>query len=152
MAVIYGTPGSDPDLTGTGESDYIIGFGGDDTLHGNEGNDFLYGDFFYTGSGDDHLFGDAGNDVIAGGRGADTFYFGVDSGNDIVPDLNPSEGDKIALLGVTYSNISYNEALNATTLYFTPEGNDPPGEDTVTFTDATPEDVLAALAAYDLIG
>ncbi|MBL0408012.1 hypothetical protein JKG68_29370 [Microvirga aerilata] len=146
MAVLLGTSGNNV-LRGGTRPDQIYGFGGADTLYGNESNDFLSG-----GSGNDSLYGGVGNDTIVGGRGADTHYFAVDSGNDLVTDLNPSEGDRIVLLGVTYSDIRYDRYTNATTLYFTPEGNDPPGEDTVTFTDATEADVLRALGAYDLIG
>jgi Ca2+-binding RTX toxin-like protein len=147
MAFILGTSGNNVLRGGTGP-DQIYGFGGSDTLFGNGSNDLLSG-----GSGNDSLYGGAGNDTIVGGRGADTHYFTVDSGNDVVTDLNPSERDSIVLLGVTFSDIQYDEYTNATTLYFTPEGNDPPGEDTVTFTDATEEDVTAALVrgGYDLI-
>ncbi|OSQ42955.1 LEPR-XLL domain-containing protein [Thalassospira sp. MCCC 1A01428] len=42
--------------------------GGDDTIHGNEGNDILIG-----GSFDDYLDGDAGNDAIIGDQGGATY-------------------------------------------------------------------------------
>jgi Ca2+-binding RTX toxin-like protein len=152
MATILGTSRNE-NLSGGNGPDTIYGLGGSDVIHGGASNDVLYGDdaFSFFG-GNDRLYGGAGNDVITGGKGTDRYYFGLDSGNDVVTDLNPSEGDKIILLGVTYSDVRYHSDTQSTTLYFTPEGNDRPGEDTVTFTNATEADVLRALGAYDLIG
>ncbi|MES2943032.1 MAG: calcium-binding protein, partial [Pseudomonadota bacterium] len=51
--------------------------GGNDSLYGLDGNDFLQG-----GDGNDRLYGDAGNDSMTGGDGDDAYY--VDSVGDVV--------------------------------------------------------------------
>ncbi|MGC4095936.1 MAG: calcium-binding protein [Nitrospira sp.] len=66
MAIIFGTPGNDPDLNGTSGADNIFGLAGDDTLVGGDANDHLFGD-----SGNDRLFGGNGNDRLNGGIGND---------------------------------------------------------------------------------
>lgn len=68
----FGTDGNDPLLQGTGSdpnnktSDAIFGRGGNDTLIGGGGNDFLFGE-----SGNDTLIGGFGNDFLYGGDGDD---------------------------------------------------------------------------------
>jgi Ca2+-binding RTX toxin-like protein len=81
-------------LSGTNETDYIYGFGGDDILfgfgdidflHGGDGNDLIYGgdgsDQAYGGNGEDSLFGEAGEDELFGEAGNDLLYGG--SGGDV---------------------------------------------------------------------
>jgi Ca2+-binding RTX toxin-like protein len=127
MAVIQGDEGID----------FLIGTPEDDSIFGGWSGDFIYG-----ADGDDLIFGDAGNDVMIGGEGADTHHFGASSGNDLVTDFNPSEGDEIAILiqqGVTVDHVDYNPFWDATTVYFDPEG-----KDTVTFLGATQAEVERA--------
>jgi len=134
MAIVNGTAGSNT-LNGSGGVDTIYGYAGNDKLHGLFGSDALFG-----GDGNDRLYGDAGNDSLTGGKGADNYYFTVSSGNDVVSDLNPSEGDKIVLTGVTVDHLSYNPFFNQTTLYF-----DPWGQDKVTFLSASKLDVISSI-------
>ena len=76
---------------GNGGDDKIYGGpgGGDDVLHGGDGNDMVFG-----GRGNDTHRGGAGNDTLHGGPGADTFDGGP--GNDMIyadlDDLGNIEG------------------------------------------------------------
>jgi len=70
---IFGEPidlfGTSIELANT-PFDFLIGFGGNDTLSGSGGVDFLVGDSFSPsdgGFGEDVLNGDEGNDVLVGG-------------------------------------------------------------------------------------
>ncbi|MDY0874174.1 DUF5801 repeats-in-toxin domain-containing protein [Dongia rigui] len=72
-----GTVGGDDTINGGAGNDYIYGQGGNDTIHGDADNDFIEG-----GTGNDTLFGDAGNDTLNGGDGNDTLDGGI--GTDIV--------------------------------------------------------------------
>lgn len=62
--------------------DLLFGMGGDDTIKGGDGDDFLYGgaDLSKTGSGNDKLYGGAGSDRLFGDDGNDF----LDSGMTIV--------------------------------------------------------------------
>ena len=71
----------DGDTDDPGEG--IVTDEGNDTLNGDGGNDALNG-----GAGDDTLDGGAGDDDLTGGDGVDTFVFGMDSGSDVILDLN----------------------------------------------------------------
>ncbi|MCE3289948.1 MAG: hypothetical protein K0R83_1960, partial [Caulobacter sp.] len=64
-------------LIGSFHSDALTGDGGANLLNGAEGADVL------NGSG--------GGDTLTGGAGADYFYFGANSGEDVVTDFNPTE-------------------------------------------------------------
>ena len=66
-------------IEGGGGDDKIYGGpgGGDDTLHGDGGNDMIWG-----GIGGDTLRGGDGNDMLHGGAGADVFYGG--NGSDMI--------------------------------------------------------------------
>ncbi len=102
MALINGTLGNDPNLTGGTENDTIKGFAGNDNLYGGNGIDTLDG-----GEGNDTLVGGAGFDTLTGGAGADIFVFkgyvshGVSpvggyyvqsaDGYDIITDFNPAQ-------------------------------------------------------------
>ncbi len=89
MAIVNGTDGNDPLLSGgldddlikgLGGSDTLDGLGGDDNLDGNSGSDTLYGgegeDILLGSAGVDILFGDGGNDTLIGGAGSDTITSG----------------------------------------------------------------------------
>ncbi|MBD1889307.1 MULTISPECIES: calcium-binding protein [unclassified Coleofasciculus] len=102
MALINGTLGNDPNLTGGAENDTINGFAGNDNLYGSSGIDTLN-----AGEGNDTLVGGAGFDTLTGGPGADIFVFkgyvsqGVNPGGvyyvqsadgyDIITDFNPAQ-------------------------------------------------------------
>ena len=64
-------------LTGSGNSQFIMGRGGDDVLTGGDANDVLLGnagnDKLVGGAGRDILTGGAGNDRLEGGLGDDVF-------------------------------------------------------------------------------
>lgn len=60
MAIIYGSYGADPWLSGTGGADTIYGFGGDDFIFGHDGRDFIYG-----GQGNDTLNAGGGREMAA---------------------------------------------------------------------------------------
>jgi Ca2+-binding RTX toxin-like protein len=57
------------------------GLGGNDTLHGNNGDDRLNG-----GAGNDTLYGSTGNDRLEGGAGDDVYVFSQGDGQDTVLD------------------------------------------------------------------
>ncbi|MDP3815961.1 VCBS domain-containing protein, partial [Pseudomonas sp.] len=80
-------------FTGGAGNDYISGGAGSDNINGGAGNDKLDG-----GTGDDILIGGAGDDILFGGSGADSFVWQAgNTGNDVIKDLNFSEGDRIDL-------------------------------------------------------
>jgi Ca2+-binding RTX toxin-like protein len=62
---LVGTSGNDVICAGNG-NDTIFGLGGSDIIHGGPGNDRISG-----GDGSDELFGEAGTDFVEGGAGAD---------------------------------------------------------------------------------
>ena len=59
--------------------------GGNDTLHGQDGNDHIFGgkgnDTLDGGDGNDHLWGNSGTDIYKGGAGNDTIYASKDDTN-----------------------------------------------------------------------
>ena len=48
-----------------------------------------------TITNDDIIIGNGGDDTLNGGLGADTFYFDLETGNDVIVDFNEVDGDKI---------------------------------------------------------
>lgn len=106
---ISGGPGNDTAWGGDGDDSISGSASGDDCLHGNagndtinggldndevwgdEGNDFIVGnvghDTLFGGDGLDFIRGDEGNDQLYGGAGADVFYFGKNSGTDVIHDF-----------------------------------------------------------------
>ena len=62
------------DLNGTSRPDEIIGFGGNDILRADFGDDTMLG-----GQGDDEIYGNQGEDTIKGGFGVDIMYGGKDA-------------------------------------------------------------------------
>ena len=66
-------------LSGTYNSDSLIGDSSENTILGNSGDDFLFGkkgnDIIDGGSGNDFIQGGLGADILTGGQGADTFIY-----------------------------------------------------------------------------
>lgn len=121
---ISGGPGNDTAWGGDGDDSISGSAAGDDCLHGNagndtinggidndevwgdEGNDFLVGnvgnDTIFGGSGNDFIRGDEGNDQLFGDEGADIFYFGKNSGTDVIHDFQTGLDDiNVKGLGLT---------------------------------------------------
>lgn len=106
-----GGAGSDLIAAGGGR-DQLIGNDGNDTLRGGHGQDVLEG-----GDGDDVLYGGGGRNTIMPGSGRDEIYIlsdkvshGERSGREhggILADIiiNPSEDDRIVILGCNTSEI-----------------------------------------------
>ncbi|MFO1070594.1 MAG: calcium-binding protein [Geminicoccaceae bacterium] len=68
----------------------FVGTVGDDSIVGTSSDDYIYGGYYYSGSGRDKLYGGSGNDTIYGGSNSDTIVGGADndwleggSGNDV---------------------------------------------------------------------
>ena len=76
---ICGTEGPDT-LTGTNVGDIILGYGGDDTIHGlgSPPGDAYGPDDLKGGKGDDTVYGDEGENGIDGGAGNDRLFGGPD--------------------------------------------------------------------------
>lgn len=72
---VYGDGGNDSIVGGSG-NDSLDGGTGDDTINGGSGNDSLTGN-----DGNDSLVGDDGNDTISGGAGNDTLIGGAGADN-----------------------------------------------------------------------
>ena len=70
---------SDNTILGNQGNDYIAGKKGKDNIFGGDGNDFLKGgrgnDNLFGGSGEDLIEGGLGKDTLNGGKGADTFIY-----------------------------------------------------------------------------
>lgn len=119
--IIVGNAGND-DISGGDGSDHLSGNEGEDSLSGGSGNDSIYGgdqsdtlsggdgdDEISGGDGDDTIEGGKGDDVIYGDTGADVFVISDDSGQDIIKDFRPHEGDNVR---IEYPGInSYDDLL-----------------------------------------
>ena len=96
---MYGFEGDDT-LSGQQGNDWIFGGEGADSLDGGAGNDVLLGgegnDTLTGGADEDLLIGGEGDDTLTGGGDADTFVFGEDSGDDTITDFATTQ-DKIDL-------------------------------------------------------
>jgi Ca2+-binding RTX toxin-like protein len=112
---IYGNGGNDGITSGGGNDTVVGGFGadillsnmGNDFIYGNQGSDIIFGGFgddtLIGGMGADTLYGNEGNDIIYGNEGADRLIFGINSGRDVVNGFASSEGDRLDLMGQTYT-------------------------------------------------
>lgn len=108
-------------ITGNDASNYLFGYGGNDTLIG--GYSDFSDDYLSGGDGSDRLEGDYGNDTVVGGTGADTFVFNSRfEGIDIIQDFNYIEGDTVEVsasgfgivLGANqYDNFSFDNSTGA---------------------------------------
>lgn len=86
---VYGNLGDDQ-VYGNLDDDLLFGGQDNDALFGGQANDRLFGN-----KGSDQIYGNAGNDELHGGGADDDFYFGNESGGDVVVDF--SEGDTISI-------------------------------------------------------
>ena len=101
------TNGGDDSVYGKNGNDYLDGGSDNDELYGNEGNDSLYGS-----EGNDELYGGNGNDLVDGGAGGDILY--QDAGNDYLyggngndtyrADYNASAARVVMTYSITSSN------------------------------------------------
>ena len=69
---------------GGADNDYLIGGFQADSLDGGAGNDVLIGDAGDFFGSSDTLTGGKGDDFLMGGKGADTFVFNTNDGNDVI--------------------------------------------------------------------
>src|SRR5262245_22067896 len=103
---IVGGAGGDSILTGAG-NDNIFGNENNDIINAGEGLNAVVGglgdDSIVTGAGNDTLIGSEGNDTLAGGAGADRYIVSPGSGNDQVSGFNFSQGDRLSVLGQTFT-------------------------------------------------
>lgn len=133
---LYGAGGSDV-ISGGGGADWLYGGAGDDTITGADGVDHIYGDdgndhliggpggdFLYGGNGNDWLEaqgdgdlldGGAGDDIMDGGIGSDAYVLGINTGNDIIMDYDPT--------GADMDQVNYT-GVDPTWLWFQQIGND----------------------------
>jgi Ca2+-binding RTX toxin-like protein len=78
----------------TGGLDAVLAavLGGDDSVKGSKGDDWLIGlageDRIDGDKGSDHLLGGEGDDLLIGGHGSDYFVFEEDGSSDFVKDFN----------------------------------------------------------------
>ncbi|MEL6584341.1 MAG: choice-of-anchor L domain-containing protein [Pseudomonadota bacterium] len=89
-----------------GETDVVLGYGGDDKIFAEAGDDEIYGgagnDFIRAGAGNDEIIGGDGRDVLDGGVGADVMRGGqgddiyyIDNSGDVVDESDGSGRDKV---------------------------------------------------------
>lgn len=144
--------------------DYLIGSAGNDYLYGGDGNDTLLGgsgiDALDGGNGNDTLDGGADNDHLRGEDGADTYLFGLGSGQDTImngdTDTLGSKADIIKFgttlkpEDVTLSRLEYNNlliSLNGTSdqliveYYFIQDATSPYAVENLLFADGTNLDI-----------
>jgi Ca2+-binding RTX toxin-like protein len=77
---------SDTLTAASGQNAIMYGFGGADTITGNDGNDTIFG-----GDGNDQITGGIGADRMMGGTGADTFVFVLSHAGDTITDFTTAE-------------------------------------------------------------
>ncbi|MBJ7899383.1 MAG: hypothetical protein GC158_05575 [Cyanobacteria bacterium RI_101] len=103
--------GSDFRLWGLRGNDLLLGSEQRDLLQGNFADDQLFGqggvDRLYGGLGNDYLDGGPERDFLRGGKGADLFVLRLGEGTDQLLDFNPLEGDRIALAGLGFNDLTF---------------------------------------------
>jgi len=84
--MLYGLGGNDT-LNGEGGNDWMLGGDGNDTINGGSGRDRMFGQ-----DGDDRLHGGAAEDRMEGGAGADVFvYTALSDRGDTITDFDAAE-------------------------------------------------------------
>ncbi|BAY21588.1 hypothetical protein NIES2100_13440 [Calothrix sp. NIES-2100] len=116
---LYGGTGNDTLLGGNGDdtlngeagNDRLEGDNGEDSLSGGDGSDTLLGgngqDLLVGGAGNDFLNGGKADDILTGGSGGDIFVLEKAAGRDTITDFSLGQGDKIGLLGLNFSQLSF---------------------------------------------
>ena len=96
----------------------LYGGAGADWLYGGAGGDHLYGgdgdDYIEAGSEGDKLRGEAGADTLVGGDGNDAYFFGRDTGHDIVDNYDTDQGLDV---------VTYDDDVANTDLWFEKAAN-----------------------------
>ncbi|MDP2518448.1 choice-of-anchor L domain-containing protein [Shimia thalassica] len=96
-----------------GDSEVIMGYGGNDKIFAGLGHDDIYGgegnDFIRAASGDDLIDGGSGRDVLDGGTGVDTMIGGegndiyyIDNVDDVVTE-NADEGRDLVITDISHA-------------------------------------------------
>ena len=99
----FGTDGNDIINAQYMLGDLIDGKGGNDTITGLDGSDWLYG-----GAGRDTIYGMGGHDVLDGGAGNDRLYGGT--GNDVLRPDSGGTGDDFMDGGADIDTVEYSNA------------------------------------------
>jgi V8-like Glu-specific endopeptidase len=103
---LVGGFGVDSVVSGAG-NDIIWGNQNDDIILAGDGADLIFGgmgnDQVQAGGGNDTLYGNEGNDLLTGGSGADRYVFATGSGVDQVFGFLFGEGDRLDLMGQSYT-------------------------------------------------
>ncbi|MEB3360184.1 MAG: 5'-nucleotidase C-terminal domain-containing protein [Synechococcales bacterium] len=119
--IVSGGDGND-ELRGNQGNDELDGGAGDDLLRGGDGNDILVGgagnDILVGGDGNDFLEGGLGDDEIFNGKGNDTVVIGPNTGSDRVFGFQLSGNDIIALIDLTFADLSISSDDTSTTVEF----------------------------------
>ena len=93
-------------VSGAG-NDIIWGNQDNDTILAGDGFDLIFGgmgnDLVQAGGGNDVLYGNEGNDLLTGGSGADRYVLATGSGVDQIFGFLFGEGDRLDLLGQSYT-------------------------------------------------
>lgn len=120
--ITKGEDGNDAIYAGGGNDRMLDGGAGDDLIHGGDGNDIIYGN-----SGSDFISGDAGNDILYGDypdsydadQYADTFYFGPNSGKDVIRDFDDGlDIIDLSYHGITFDDLTIREEIGDTVISF----------------------------------
>lgn len=138
MTTKIGDSGDDV-LRGTSDPDALVGLGGDDVLLGRSDGDILAGDegddTLLGGGGDDVLLGGSGDDLLSGGTADNTFVFGPNNGEDIIPDFWNGDDNKIDVTAyniLSFADLDIDTDLSGITLDFGESIGASPDVNTVT--------------------
>ena len=108
-------------ITGTSQSDELIGGNRGDNLIGNSGNDLFVGnagnDFLDGGEGNDDMRGDTGSDVLIGGAGDDTLqgtFFQANFPTEEIDRLTGGIGADRFVLGDRFNSFYADNTANET--------------------------------------
>jgi RHS repeat-associated protein len=148
--IIYSYDGSDQ-VFGEGGNDTLNGYWGNDTIDGGTGDDSINGgasdDFLIGGSGNDFiegehdadtLIGGLGNDTLSGGLGNDTYIFERGSGQDIIRETYPENGDLLQFgAGIVKADLSWNFNGRDLTFIVKPASGSTAPADTITIENFT---------------
>lgn len=114
---LLGSSGRDL-IRGLGGDDTVFGFAGDDKLDGGDGDDYLSGgngsfsgsgnDILIGGAGNDTLVGEDGNDMLIGGAGDDFYYYAEGSDFDTVDNVGGGT-DWLYFADIDSSRLSYHQ-------------------------------------------